>query len=175
MTLWTIQSWGSPGQNTGVGSLSLPQGIFPTQGSNPGLPHCRRILYQLSHQGSPLNIYPASYFGPGPLDILSSSDSIGLTLAVVCSLTCFQTNPLGFLTNVEELMRVSSLHLSKVQSISSPLLFFYLVSRLKVVPSRSSSFLEGISTSLRSRYLLLEFSSLIPCPVLGIVINPSLL
>ena len=43
----------SPGQNTGVGSLSLLQGIFPTQGSNPGLPHCRRILYQLSHKGSP--------------------------------------------------------------------------------------------------------------------------
>ena len=36
--------------NTGVGSLSLLQGIFPTQGSNPGLPHCRQILYQLSHQ-----------------------------------------------------------------------------------------------------------------------------
>ena len=45
--------WNSLGQNTGVGSLSLLQGIFPTQGSNPGLPHCRRILYQLSHQGSP--------------------------------------------------------------------------------------------------------------------------
>ena len=40
--------WNSPGQNTGVGSLSLLQGIFPTQGSNLGLPHCRRILYQLS-------------------------------------------------------------------------------------------------------------------------------
>ena len=35
-----------------MGSLSLLQGIFPTQGSNPGLPHCRRILYHLSHQGS---------------------------------------------------------------------------------------------------------------------------
>ena len=45
--------WNSPGQNTGVGSLSLLQGIFPTQGSNPGLLHCRRILYQLNHQGSP--------------------------------------------------------------------------------------------------------------------------
>ena len=43
----------SLGQNTGVGSLSLLQGIFPTQGSNPGLPHCRQILYQLSPQGSP--------------------------------------------------------------------------------------------------------------------------
>ena len=43
----------SPDENTGVGSLSLLQGIFPTQGSNPGLPHCRPILYHLSHQGSP--------------------------------------------------------------------------------------------------------------------------
>ena len=46
-------SMNSPGQNTGVGSLSLLQGIFLTQVSNPGLPHCRRILYQLSHKGSP--------------------------------------------------------------------------------------------------------------------------
>ena len=44
--------WNSPGQNTGVGSRSLLQGIFPTR-LNPGLPHCRWILYQLSHQGSP--------------------------------------------------------------------------------------------------------------------------
>ena len=41
--------WNSPGQNTGVGSLSLLQRIFPTQGLNPGLPHCRLILYQLSY------------------------------------------------------------------------------------------------------------------------------
>ena len=45
--------WDSPGQNTGVGSLSLLLGIFRTQGSNPGLPHCRQILYKLSHKGSP--------------------------------------------------------------------------------------------------------------------------
>ena len=45
--------WNSPNQDTGVGSLSLLQGIFPTQGSNPGLPHYRWILYQLSHKGSP--------------------------------------------------------------------------------------------------------------------------
>ena len=46
--------YNSPGQNTGVGSLSLLQGIFPTRGSTPGLPHCRWILYQLSSQGSPI-------------------------------------------------------------------------------------------------------------------------
>ena len=58
-SLWPhgLQSpWDPPGQNTGVGSLSLLQGIFPTQGSNPGSPHCRQILYQLSHKGSPEDI-----------------------------------------------------------------------------------------------------------------------
>ena len=52
-TAWTIQSLYSQGQNTGVGSLSLLQQIFPTQGLNRGLLHCRQILYQLSHQGRP--------------------------------------------------------------------------------------------------------------------------
>ena len=45
--------WNSPGQNTGVGSHSPLQRIFPTQALNQGLLHCRRILYQLSYQGSP--------------------------------------------------------------------------------------------------------------------------
>ena len=44
--------WNSPGQNTGVGSVSLLQGIFPTQGSHPGLPHCRQLLQP---QGKPKN------------------------------------------------------------------------------------------------------------------------
>ena len=61
-TPWTIQS--TPGQNTRVGSLSLLQQIFPTQESNPGLPHCRWILYQLSHKGSPKNT------GVGSLSLL---------------------------------------------------------------------------------------------------------
>ena len=45
--------WNSPDQNTGVGNVSLLQGIFPTQQLNQGLPHYREILYQLNHQGSP--------------------------------------------------------------------------------------------------------------------------
>ena len=58
-SLSTVQLFATPwtrnslSQNTGVGSLSLLQGIFSTQGLNPDLPHCRWILYQLSHQGSP--------------------------------------------------------------------------------------------------------------------------
>ena len=55
---WTVAlqaplSMDSLGKNTGVGGLSLLQWIFPTPGSNPGLQHCKQILYQLSHQGSP--------------------------------------------------------------------------------------------------------------------------
>ena len=46
----------SPGKNTGVGCHALLQGIFPTQGSNPGLPHCRWILCHPNHQGSPVSL-----------------------------------------------------------------------------------------------------------------------
>ena len=53
--------WNSPGQNTGMGSLSLLQGIIPTQGSNPGLPHCRQVLYQLHHHRSPRNLEWVAY------------------------------------------------------------------------------------------------------------------
>ena len=54
--------WGdSPGKNTGVGCRALFQGIFPTQASDPGLPHCRRILYCLSHRGSPMILEWVAY------------------------------------------------------------------------------------------------------------------
>ena len=53
--------WNSPGQNTGVGSLSLLQGIFLTQGLNSSFLHCRRILYQLSHRGSPRILEKVAY------------------------------------------------------------------------------------------------------------------
>ena len=45
--------WNSPRKNIGVGSHSLLQGIFLTLGSNPGLLHCRQVLYHMSHQGNP--------------------------------------------------------------------------------------------------------------------------
>ena len=48
--------WHSPGKNTRVSCHSLLQGIFPTQGSKSGLLHCRQIIYQLSHQGSPIYV-----------------------------------------------------------------------------------------------------------------------
>ena len=57
--------WISPGQNTGVGSLSLLQRIFPTQGLNPGLLHCRWILYQLSQQGIVIDLCSCTRQGQG--------------------------------------------------------------------------------------------------------------
>ena len=59
--------WNSPGQNTGVGSISLLQGIFQSQGLNSGLPHCRKILFQLSHKGSPRILDWLTYPSPGHL------------------------------------------------------------------------------------------------------------
>ena len=63
-------TWNSPNQYTGVGSLSLLQGIFPTQGLNPGFPHCGQILDQLSHKGRPRILewvaYPFSRGSSGP-------------------------------------------------------------------------------------------------------------
>ena len=68
--------WNSSGQNTGVGSLSLLQGIFPTQGLNPGLPHWRQIFLSVEPQGKPKNtevgchallkwIFPTQGLNPG--------------------------------------------------------------------------------------------------------------
>ena len=65
-----LSTGGSPDKNTGVDCHPLLQGIFPTQGSNPGLPHCRCILYYLRHQGSPrgvggLYLFPGDLPNPG--------------------------------------------------------------------------------------------------------------
>ena len=51
----------SPGKNTRVGYHALLQGIFPTQGSKPGLLHCRQVLDQQSHRGSPTSMLPRDY------------------------------------------------------------------------------------------------------------------
>ena len=52
-----LRTWDFPGKGTGVGCYFLLQGIFLTQESNLGLPHCRQTLYPLSHQRSPLGIF----------------------------------------------------------------------------------------------------------------------
>ena len=68
-TPWTVARqvpWDSPGKNTGMGGHAFLQGILPTQGSIPGLPHCRQIIYCLSHQGSPFSLWSrATVLKPG--------------------------------------------------------------------------------------------------------------
>ena len=89
--------WHSSGKNTGVGSLSLIQGIFQTQGLNPGLPHCRWILYQLSHKGNPRILQSVVY----PFSSRSSQPRNPITVSCIepqgkpkntaeCSLSLFQ-------------------------------------------------------------------------------------
>ena len=67
-TPWTVayqgpRPWDFPGSSPGVDCHFLLQGIFPTQGSNPGLPHCKQILYHLRHQGS---LRPSYYENASP-------------------------------------------------------------------------------------------------------------
>ena len=85
--------WDSSDKNTGVGCHFLLQGIFPTQGSNPGLPHCRQILYYLSHQGS---LYWA-------LTDTKCTFSISYEINIVDTLTaacCFSLNAGGLSTSI---------------------------------------------------------------------------
>ena len=56
-----LSPWDFPGKDTGVGCHFLLQGIFSTQGSNPGFLHCRQILYRLSYRGSPLPLWWKSH------------------------------------------------------------------------------------------------------------------
>ena len=74
-TPWTIQSMEFSRPEYRIGCHSLLQGIFPTQWSNPGLPHCRQILYQLNHQGSPriLKWVPI----PSPADLPNPGIELG--------------------------------------------------------------------------------------------------
>ena len=89
------------GQNTGVGSLSLLQGIFPTQGLNPVLLHCWQILYQLSHKGSPRMLewvaYPFSSGSSWPGNQTGVSCIAGgfFTNWVIC-MPCAQTDICAF-------------------------------------------------------------------------------
>ena len=71
-----------PGKNTGVGSHCFLQGIFPTQGSNLGLLHHRRILYQLSHQGSPSNSKVAQNRGTLAIKQFMVTHCLGISVLI---------------------------------------------------------------------------------------------
>ena len=101
--------WNSPGQNTGMGSLSLLQGIFQTQGSNLGLPHCRRILHQLSYKGSPRILewvaYPFSSISSRPRNQTRVSCIAGgfFTNWVIREVLLPRTIPFNWLINLATL------------------------------------------------------------------------
>ena len=81
MALMLHSPWDFPGKNTGVGCHFLLQGIFLTQGSNPGLLHCRQILY-LSHQGSQVFLLNPGLF---PETVLSPAGTLRSTVKQLCS------------------------------------------------------------------------------------------
>ena len=76
-------SRGFPKQDTGVGCHFLLQGIFPFQGLNPDVLHCRQILYCLSHQGSPKFIKRRYYYLPSKRGTLKSEFSLRATYLFV--------------------------------------------------------------------------------------------
>ena len=106
-TPWTVATrplcpWDSPGKNTGVGCRFLLQGIFPTQGLNPGpldykqSPHYRCILYWLSHGGSPMQCLKALNFVTEASEwwtwrraLLFSAVEFGITCYFSLSLSCY--------------------------------------------------------------------------------------
>ena len=152
--------WNSLGQNTGVGSLSLLQGIFPTQESNPGLPHCRWILYQLTHKGSPRIlewvIYPFSSRSSWPKNWTGVSCIAGRfsinwaireALSLVSYLQIWGLNPLSVTSfaNISLNMWVIFLFLfivsfvvQKLLSLSSPICLFLLFSLLQEMGQKRS-------------------------------------
>ena len=85
--------WDPPGKNTGGGCRLFLQGIFPTQGSNPGLLHCRRILYHLRHQGSPQTSKNGNHFYCVNLHIV-------LTIQKIFFLFSCEFDPLHFLKQI---------------------------------------------------------------------------
>ena len=88
--------WNSLGQNTGVGSLSLLQWIFRAQESNQGLPHCRRILYQLSYEGSPIWLHQSNRFLVEDSSAWSDAKSGQWGISIrYCLFVCLATLSLG--------------------------------------------------------------------------------
>ena len=132
----------SPGKNTGVGCHALFLGIFPIQGSNPGLPHCRQILYHLSHRGRgvllpllknpPWVVLPYSY-------ILVFLHLCGTNLLEGIDYTCYH-QVLSFHSLLKPLQ--SCLHLHHVWVFSKPRVISVLLNL--VVSSASSSYLASL-------------------------------
>ena len=87
----------SPGKNTGLGCHAFLQGTFPTQGSNPGLPHCRQFLYHLSHQRSPkkskMDVNGGGALPSAQLWVITNFAYFGLKIFLIAAFqTCIPTH-----------------------------------------------------------------------------------
>ena len=108
----------SPGKNTRVGCHALLQGIFPTQGSNPGLPHCRWILYQLSHQGSPRILEWVAYHFSRGSSRPTNRTGVSCIAGGFCTKLSYQGSPQNNFRNntqVKQGFRIKDQHLNKNQ------------------------------------------------------------
>ena len=140
---WLYSPWNSPGQNTGMSSLSLLQGSSqprdPTQGYNPGLSHCRQILHQLSHKGSPRILEWVAC----PFSSRSSQHRNKSRVSCVAG---------GFFTNWAIREALEQVQFSSVQSLSRVRLFATpwiaaLQASLSITNSWSSPRLKSIESS----------------------------
>ena len=140
MTLGPFSPWNSPGQNTGVDSCSLLQGIFLTQGSNPGLPHCRQILYQLSRQGSSRILEWAAYpFCRGIFPTQESNWGLLHCRQILHQLSHQVSSLTGDESRATSLGRAVSATGPQGKSLPSPLELTTLMELLPPVPSTSDS------------------------------------
>ena len=134
--------WHFPGQNIGVGSLSLLQGIFPTQGLNPGLPHCRWILYHLSHQWSPSILewvaYPFSKGSSQPTNRTGVSCISGGFFTKLSYQGSPQNN-FRINTQVKQGFRIKDQHLNKKSAINSYITKYWKIKLGKQFHSQQSS------------------------------------
>ena len=150
----------SPGKNTGVGCHALLQGIFPTQGSNPGLLHCRQILYRLNHQGS-LNFFIYLLNG-----IWASSEGLSTGgqagKATWEGLTLF--DKIGSLWAwLASTSTASSLPASPQSNASHLLLMLFPLAHLQIAWIKHQS-RKGGAVLLAFHYRLCHFPSLLPFP-----------
>ena len=98
--------WAFSRQDAGVGCHALLQGIFPTQGSNPGLPHCRWILYRLNQEGSPRILEWVAYpFSRGTSQPRYRNRVSWIAGRILHQLS-YQRRPVNLFSSVQSLSRV---------------------------------------------------------------------
>ena len=116
--------WDFPGKNTGMGCHFLLQGIFPTQGSNPGLLHCRQTLYRLSHLGSPvytigiLYVYSIYHLSFNCLMVIHQIDGIVYVTNISNYIQLFEITKNALVSFITKLLPIDCIHYH-VFSISS--------------------------------------------------------